>query len=257
MTRHAHLDPSAFFLEGGPVGVLLIHGFTGSPPEMRLIGDYLHQRGYTVSGPLLPGHGTTVEDMNRCKWTDWTGHVESALAELQARCETVFVGGLSMGSLLTIYLAAQHHEILGAILYSPAVWPADRLIYLTPVLKYLIQTKPKSGESDLTDPEADLRLWSYEEHPSAAAHELLNLVRKVRQLLPRVTCPLLIIHSTRDTSIHPESAQRTYDHAGSANKELVTLHDSGHCITVDGEWETVAEKTYEFIQAHLSIPTPG
>ena len=257
MTRHAHLDPSAFFLEGGTVGVLLIHGFTGSPPEMRLIGDYLHQRGYTVSGPLLPGHGTTVEDMNRCKWTDWTVHVENALAELQARCETVFVGGLSMGSLLTLYLIAQHPELSGAILYSPAAWPADRRIYLTPVLKYLIQTKSKSGESDLTDPKADLQLWSYEEQPTLAAHQLLNLVRKVRRLLPRVTCPLLIIHSTRDTSIHPKSAQRTYDRAGSANKELITLHDSGHCITVDGEWETVAEKTYEFIQAHLSTPTPG
>ncbi len=116
MTRHSHLDPSPFFLEGGSIGVLLIHGFTGSPPEMRLVGDYLHQRGFTVSGPLLPGHGTTVEDMNRCQWTDWTNHVEKALADLQARCETVFVGGLSMGSLLTLYLAAHHPELHGAIL---------------------------------------------------------------------------------------------------------------------------------------------
>jgi carboxylesterase len=111
--------------------VLLVHGFTGSPPEMRLVGDYLHQRGLTVSGPLLPGHGTTVEEMNRCRWTDWTDHVEGALANLQARCETVFAGGLSMGSLLTLYLAAHPPDLPGAILYSPAVVVADRLIYLT------------------------------------------------------------------------------------------------------------------------------
>jgi carboxylesterase len=252
MTQHSHLDPSAFFLEGGPVGVLLIHGFTGSPPEMRLVGDYLHQRGYTVSGPLLPGHGTTVDDMNRRKWTEWTDCVEKALANLQARCETVFVGGLSMGSVLTLYLAAHHPELPGVILYSPAVWPADRLIYLTPVLKYLIRKKPKSDESDsdLTDPEADLRLWSYEENPVFAAHELLKLIRHVRRLLPQIIRPILVIHSTLDTAIHPSSARRTYEQVGSADKELVTLRNSGHCITVDSEWETVAEKTYEFIQAH-------
>jgi len=252
MTRHSHLDPSPFFLEGGPVGVLLIHGFTGSPPEMQLVGDYLHQQGFTVSGPLLPGHGTTVEDMNRCKWSDWTGHAEKALADLQTRCETVFVGGLSMGSLLAIYLADQHPELPGIILYSPAVVVAERLIYLTPILKYLIRKKPKSDKSDgdLTGSEADMRLWSYEENPIPAAYELLKLIRWVRRALPRLTCPLLVIHSTLDTAIHPDSARYTYARAGSADKELITLHNSGHCVTVDSEWETVAEKTYEFIQAH-------
>ena len=251
MTRHAHLDPSPFFLEGGPVGVLLIHGFTGSPPEMRLIGDYLHQRGFTVSGPLLPGHGTTVEDMNRCRWTDWTGQAEAALGDLQSRCATTFVGGLSMGSILTLYLAAQHPELAGIITYSPAVWPADRLLYLTPVLKRVIRTKVKSDDSDLVDPGADLRLWSYEENPAFAAHELLKLLRQVRRLLPQVTCPVLGVHSTGDTAIHPDSARRTYERVGAADKELVTLHNSGHCITVDSEWEAVAEKTHEFIRTHI------
>jgi len=250
MTQHAHLDPSPFFLEGGSVGVLLIHGFTGSPPEMRLVGDYLHQRGFAVSGPLLPGHGTSVDDMNRCRWTDWVDHAERALADLQARCEAVFIGGLSMGSLLTLYLAAQHPEVPGAFLYSPATIVADRLIHLTPVLKYLIPKKRKSDENDLTDPKADLRVWSYEEDPVSAAHELLKLIRQVRQLLPQVTCPLLIVYSTLDQAIHPNSARYTYERVGSADKKLVTLHHSGHAITVDSEWEIVAEKTYAFIQEH-------
>jgi carboxylesterase len=250
MTRHPHLDPSPFLLEGGPVGVLLIHGFTGSPPEMRLVGDYLHEQGCTVSGPLLPGHGTTAADMNRCRWTDWTAHVEGALADLQARCEAVFVGGLSMGSVLTLYLAAHHPDLPGVVAYSPAVWPADRLIYLTPVLKYAIREKQKSDDSDLADPEADLRLWSYEENPAFAAHEFLKLLRRVRRRLPRVTCPVLVIHSIRDTAIHPDSARRTYERVGAADKELVTLYNSGHCLTVDSEWERVAQKTYAFIQAH-------
>ncbi len=250
MTRHPHLDPSPFLLEGGPLGILLIHGFTGSPPEMRLVGDYLHRRGMTVYAPLLPGHGTTVEEMNRCRWTDWADHVERALADLRARCQTVFVGGLSMGALLTLYLAARHPDLPGAILYAPATIVADRLIYLTPVLKYVIPRRPKSPEKDLADPEADLRIWSYEENPVRAAHELLKLTYYVRRRLPEVTCPLLIFYGTRDRAIHPRSARYTCERAGSTDKELVILHNSGHCLTVDMEWETVAEKTWAFIQAH-------
>jgi len=249
MAHNAHPDPSAFFLEGGPIGVMLVHGFTGSPPEMRLIGEHLHRRGFTVSGPLLPGHGTTVEDMNRCEWTDWTAHVESGLADL-CHCEKVFVGGLSMGALLTLYLAAHHPELPGAILYSPATIVASRQIYLTPVLKHLLHKRHKSGKSDLTDPQAAQRLWSYADEPIPAAHEILKLIHRVRRLLPRVACPLLIIHSTLDQSIHPHSARYTYEQAGSTDKELVTLHHSGHCLTVDSEWESVAEKTDKFIEAH-------
>jgi carboxylesterase len=250
MTPHAHLDPSAFFLEGGPVGVLLIHGFTGSPPEMRLVGDYLHQRDYTVSAPRLPGHGTTVDDMNRRKWTEWTECAEDALIDLRTRCEQVFVGGLSMGSVLTLHLAAHYPKLSGAIVYSPAMWVANRLIYLTPVLKYLIPKRPQSGESNLTDPQADLRLWSYDQDPVRAAHELLKLIRRVQRALPHITCPLLVMHSTLDQAIHPDSARRTYERVGSTDKELVTLRNSGHCITVDSEWEFVAQKTYMFIQTH-------
>jgi carboxylesterase len=248
MTQHAHLDPSSFFLEGGETGILLIHGFTGSPPEMRWVGDYLNARGLTVSGPLLPGHGTTPAEMNRCRWIDWTGHVEKALAELRARCRQVFVGGLSMGSLLTLYLAAHHPDLPGAIAYSPAVWTADRLIYLVPIAKYLKPFRANSGDSDLVDPEADLQLWSYDVVPVRAADELLKLIRQVRRLLPRITCPLLIIHSTGDAMIHPDSARRTYESVGSEDKQLITLNESGHGITVDHQWEFVAKKTYDFIR---------
>jgi carboxylesterase len=244
------MDLSPFVLEGGSTGVLLLHGFTGSPPEMRLVGDYLHTRGLTVFGPLLPGHGTSVEDLNKSKWTDWVDCAEDALAELRSRCRSVFVGGLSMGSLLTIYLAA-HYALPGAILYSPAVKVANHLIHLSPVLKYLIPKKPKSKGSDLTDPQAAQRKWSYDAFPSVAAHELLKLMRRARRLLPQVTCPLLIIHSTGDETIQADSAELTCERAGAPDKKLITLHSSGHVITVDSEWRRVAEETCRFIQIHL------
>ena len=250
MTQQPHLNPSSFFLEGGSVGVLLIHGFTGSPPEMRLVGDYLHERGFTVSGPCLPGHGTTVEDLNQRKWSEWTSHVDEAFADLQARCETAFVGGLSLGALLTLYLAARDSKLAGAIAYSPAIMVTDRRSYLVPVLKFLVHQVSKP-EDDLTDPQARLRLWSYDEYPTSASHELMKFIRQVKRLLPQVNCPLLIIYSTADRDIHPNSAQFTYERVGSTDKELVTLHNSGHVVTVDSEWEFVAEKTYQFILDHL------
>ena len=259
MTRSPHLNPSSFFLQGGPLGVLLIHGFTGAPTEMRLLGDYLNQHGLTVLAPLLPGHGTTVEEMNRCKWTDWTAAVERALAELRERCDTAFVGGLSMGSLLTLYLAAHHPDLPGAVLYSPALKIADRRLALAPLAKYVVRTLPKdvNGDSDLTDPEAHRRLWSYDENPVPAAAELMALRREVQRLLPQVTCPLLIIHSTLDRSIHPDSARLTYELVGTpvADKQLVTLHNSGHNLGVDSEWELVANTTLQFIRQTSKAPS--
>lgn len=253
MARQSHLDPSAFFLEGGrSTGVLLIHGFTGSPPEMRLIGDYLNVRGYTVSGPLLPGHGATVEDMNRRTWREWADHVEQAYQELGSRCNRVCVGGLSMGTLLSLNLAAAHPEIPAVALYAPAAKIDNRLIYLAPLLKYVLPVWRKSSESDLSDPEAELCFWSYEAYPVRAAHELLKLIYRVRGLLPRVTCPALIFHAARDMHVRDEGARYVYERIGSKEKELIVLANSGHGLTVDREWESVAQTTHAFFEARLS-----
>jgi carboxylesterase len=250
MPQSQQLDPSPFLLEGGPVGLLTIHGFTGSPPELRLVGDFAHQQGYTVLAPLLPGHGTTIEDANRQRWQDWTAHVDRALADLEQRCERVFVAGLSLGSLLALYEAAHHLELAGAIAYSPAIKMADPRARAVALLKYVTPQLPKD-ELYTVDPEAESRLWSYDAWPAAAAHEVIQLTRQVRRALPRVRCPSLIVYSTKDPDLHPEAAQFTHDHIGAADKELITLHNCGHVITVDAEWETVAEKTCQFMAAHV------
>jgi len=166
------------------------------------------------------------------------------------------VAGLSMGALLALYLAAGRPEqplraaqLAGAVAYSPALLLADRRSLLAPLLKRLIRQAPK-GDDDLTDPSARAHIWSYTAWPAAAVCELNELRGEVQRRLPQVTCPLLVVYSTLDQSIHPNSAPYTYQHAGSADKDLVALHNSGHVITVDSEWEVVAEKTYQFIQAH-------
>ena len=254
MVRTAGLDPSAFTLAGGPVGSLLLHGYSGAPPEMRLVGEYLNQRGMTIFAPLLSGHGTEPEDLNRYKWTDWYADAEDALIELRSRCSILFVAGLSMGSLLTLHLGANHPEIMGLIVYSPAVAVRNRLIHLTPYLKYVFRQWGKAddnADTDLTDPEAVKRLWSYETNPTWGAHEVYKLMRLVRRELPTITRPILIIQSTKDAAVAPNSGQILHDKIGSSDKEFVLLHNSGHCITVDTEREEVFQRTHDFITAHV------
>ncbi len=251
MTLSLSLDPSAFFLEGGSIGVLLIHGFTGSPTEMRLVGEYLNQKEITVSAPCLPGHGSTIEDLNQRRWKDWYNHIAAEAAALKARCETVFVCGLSLGSLLSLYLAANTHYLAAAVIYSPALMIPGPGRFLLPFLKYIIRQFPKP-EDKFTDPQAGKRLWSYGAYPVAAANEVFKFIKQVKRSLPQVDCPTLIVHSTADDTIHPDSARLVYDRVGATEREMITLHNSGHVLTVDSEWEDVAEQTYQFILKHIN-----
>ena len=189
-----------FNLNGGSTGILLIHGFTGAPPEMRLIGDYLHQQGITVSAPMLPGHGTYVEDMNQYKWTDWVAHAQQTFTELKSRCDMVFIAGLSLGSLITLNLAAEDDDLSGAILYAPSIKLTSKLIHLTPILKYFIQ-KVKKPLDQYANQAADRQEWTYNERPMAGAHELLKIISHTRTVLPKVKCPLLIIEGDRKSVV--------------------------------------------------------
>jgi carboxylesterase len=252
LAQHPHLDPSPFLLPAGPVGVLLIHGFTGAPTEMRLIGDYLHGAGYTVSGPLLPGHGTRVEDMNRYRWTDWLREAEQSYEALRVRCEQVFVAGLSLGSLLAVHLAAKTPAPQGIVLYSPPAFLPDRRAYLAPLVKRIAPVISARSPNDLTDPEAYRRLWCYDQKPMGALHELIKIIRESRRLLPSLRCPLLVAYSTGDRQIGRGSGQYVYEHAGSPDKERIELHNSGHALTVDSEWRAVADATARFIARNSS-----
>jgi carboxylesterase len=245
------LNPAPFKLPGGKTGILLIHGFTASPTQVRLLGDYLHQRGLTVSAPLLPGHGTTVSDLSQQRWQNWSQHVNLAFNELTTHCTNIFVAGISLGSLLTLQLATEHSEINGIVLYSPLLkMPGGPLIQLVPAIKYLkpeIRKRPDFA----TDPHALDQLWDYDSISLFAVHELLRLRKQVQRSLPRITTPALIIYSTLDRLIGRHSAQYTYDHLGVKEKTLIALHNSGHDVTLDSEWETVAAQTYKFIQTRI------
>jgi carboxylesterase len=252
MPGHSDVDPRPFVLEGGRVGCLLIHGFTGAPAEMRLLGEYLHGCGLTVSAPLLAGHGTEPEDLNRVSWHDWEASAEGALSALRARCDTLFVGGLSLGSLVAIHLAARYDHFAGIMLYSPGLKAANKLLYLAPILRHLVRQWPGDPDekTDLLDPEAPGRLWHYQTVPTTGADEMLKMQRATRRLLPQVRTPAIIFYSTHDATLDPRAPRIALDGLGSPDKELVILHNSGHCMTVDREREAIFARTYGFIVAH-------
>lgn len=253
MTQHAWLDPKPFHFQGGPVGCLLIHGFTGAPPEMKPLGEYLAASGLTVSGPLLAGHGTHHRDLARTTWQDWYASAEDAHNRLRRDCSHVFVGGLSLGSLLALRLAALH-PVDGVIPYAPALIALDWRVKFVRPLRHIMRWVPKKEpqDTDLTDPEACKRLWSYDVNPGESVYQVALLQNEVRKLLPTITAPILVFHSTRDGAIRPECGQMTYDSIASADKELVLLHNSGHCVTVDSEREFVWQKTCEWIMARAT-----
>lgn len=246
MPMPTNIDPSAFFMEGGPIGVLLIHGFTGSAAEMRPIGRHLNERGLTTYGPLLPGHGTTPEDLNNYGWDDWCAEANRALVGLRSKCDTVFVAGLSMGALLTLWLAANNDDITGIVTYAAAIDITDWRRHLPKFITRFVRQLSKPDEY-WADPEAQSFLWSYDTYPTAAAFELLNSIPEVKDLLSQVTCPLLAIYSTSDPTVTPGGVQLVYEQVSSADKQLVEFSDSGHVITVDKEWQRAAELTYSFI----------
>jgi len=257
MPQPEYLDPSAYGSDGGPVGALLIHGYTGAVAETRPMGEYLAQVGLTVRCPLLPGHGTQCEDLTHIRWQDWADTVESGLSELQGRCETVFVGGLSLGSLLTLWLGANHAEIAGLIPMAPAIRVQNRLIPLTLGLRYLFKYNPLGaiGDDDLGAPEAIERIWCYDRLPMWGAGEVYLLQRQVRQALPKIHQPILIFQGRRDAQCHPQAAQEVYDRVASQDKELVWLEHSGHNLLADGERESVWAQSYEWMTKIAGLPS--
>lgn len=257
MPQPKHLDPGAYAADvpagarpAGPhVGVLLIHGYTGSVAETRPMGEYLVAQGFDVRCPLLPGHGTTVEDLTHIRWQQWTDRVADSLGELVRQCDTVFVGGLSLGSLLTLWLGARHAEIAGLIVMAPAIKLQNRLLPLTLGLRHLLKYNPFGpiGDDDLGDPEAIDRIWCYDQTPMWGAGELYLLQRQVLRLLPAIRQPILIFQGRRDAQVDPRAAQILYDTIGSTDKRVIWLENSGHNLLVDGEREFVWAQSYAWI----------
>lgn len=244
--QNPHLEGDTFTWEGGPFGILLLHGFTATTAEVRPLAKLLHQDGYTVSGPLLPGFGTTPEQANRSSWQDWAAAAYDAYQRLTELCLTVFVGGESMGGLLALYLASQQPEIAGLLLYAPALKSYARFTPLAGLLlSPFIQTVRKKPVST---PTTDARWQGYPVYPLPATAQLFKLARQVRQRLPAIQQPLLVVQGRRDFSVHPSVPDTIARKTRSEIKEIHWMKKSTHCVILDDELEQVTELTLRFLQ---------
>lgn len=241
-----------FRADGNRTGILLCHGFTGSPASMIPWAQHLAELGHTVRVPRLPGHGTTWREMNRTRWTDWYAELDTALTELRATCDHVIVAGLSMGGCLALRLAEQRpHDVDALVLVNPAV-NLDRLdLRLVPALQWIIPAMPGIG-NDIKLPGQDE--IGYDRTPLKALASQLTMWKDVRANLPKVTQPLLLFRSDDDHVVDATSVSIILDGVSSTVKEFVPLANSFHVATLDHDAALIFERSAAFIAEHVGAP---
>lgn len=231
----------------GKVGCLLIHGFSGSPSEMRFLGEKLAEKGYTVKGVLLAGHGKTPEEMRATNWTDWYDSVQQGYLEIKNICDKIYIIGLSMGGALSLY-AASDLEVNGVVSICAPIYLTDRKALLAPVFQHFVPYYNKAvSQKDLALNE-EMQRFTYYRVPLKSLAHLLKLIKALRQRLPKIKTPALIIQSKRDKVVQPKSAIYIYEQLTSEQKQLVWLEKSGHLATIEVERDKVYQLIRDFIQ---------
>ncbi len=251
-----------FFYEGNKVGCLLVHGFTGTPYEMRGLGAWLSEHfHYTISGPALAGHATHVSEMVKTDWRDWYNSADAAYLALKSRCTEIFCIGLSLGGLLTLHLAA-HRRLTGIVAVSAPAYinhPHLRYLRLMPFLPRLVPLIARNAaEDDTQDPTVNVNRPGYEHTPTGQAGNLVNeLLPHVRAHLSGIKTPALLLQGRQDRTIPSDSMPVIYSELGSTDKQMVWLEPSGHLALEDYAKEQAFQHIADFIGAHIEIePSP-
>ncbi|HWJ02680.1 MAG TPA: alpha/beta fold hydrolase [Verrucomicrobiae bacterium] len=233
-----------FFFSGGETGCLLVHGFTGSPSEMRPMGQFLADQGHTVLGVRLQGHGTNLEEMAQTGWNEWYRSVEHAYIELAEQCSRVFVIGLSMGGLLALHSALEY-PAAGVVAINSPIYLLNHKAIFAPLLRYVL---PFSEKKDYHVVEGH---FAYDKVPVNCLQSLLNLIRMVKKELPMTCAPLLVLQSEQDEVVNPRSAEFIYQRSGSKDKELQYYANAGHLVTLGAKREEVFRKVLSFIDKQI------
>jgi len=230
-----------FSAPGGPHGALVVHGFTGSPQSMRGLAERFAAAGFAVELPLLPGHGTTLEDMGTTGWDDWAAAAELAYVELASRCTKVVVAGLSMGGTITCWLAERHPEIAGIVCINPAVEPA------LPDVRSAVAAAgsavlPAIG-SDIAAP--DQTELAYDGMPAACLLSLFDGQEEVAPALGDIRCPVLVFTSRQDHVV-PTTASELLVGRAAGPVEHVWLERSFHAATLDYDRDDINTASVAF-----------
>lgn len=268
------MNDNSFTLEGGPTAVLLIHGLTGTPSEMRGVAKAIARRGYTVHVVQLAGHCGSEDDLLRTGWRDWSRSVERAFDQLRERHQTVFVGGLSMGALLSLNLAHNRPgEVAGLLLYSTTLfydgWAIPRTrVFLKPALALGFSRWIRFVESapyGIKDDRLRGRLMrSMQQGDSAAAGnaatpggslvQLHRLIARVKKALPSIRTPALVVHAREDDMTSLRNADYLASRLG-GDVDKVILDDSYHMVTLDLDKARLIDHSVEFLGRHAPQQT--
>jgi carboxylesterase len=236
-----------FAADGSSTGVLVLHGYSGSPQGVRDWAMHLADAGLTVRAPRLPGHGTSVRELSMTRWPDYFAAASRALDELVERCDKVFVMGLSVGGALTLALAEERPEDISGIVTVNALIQSDRweAKYLLPALRFL-PTWPGGVGNDIKKPDQDE--GAYSQVSPRALWSVMQAWPQLRRRLPEIELPALVFVSPEDHTVEPVCSHVIYENLGSPDKELIELPDSYHVATMDNDAQTIFDKSLGFVR---------
>lgn len=231
---------------GGRTGILLLHGFTGSPASVLPWAEFLAKSGYSVSVPRLPGHGTHWPELNKTTWQDWYRAAEQALEELVGRVDQLFIAGFSMGGALSVRLTERHPDLIsGLILLNPALLDPHGFIRRIGFLRFFKSTL-KPTDSDIAKPNPPIH--GYAETPLNALYSLSLLLRDIKPRLALIDAPILLFRSVQDHVVPASSSESILHEAKSVDKKLVLLERSFHVATLDYDAEIIHHESLAFIR---------
>ncbi|MCP4039976.1 MAG: alpha/beta fold hydrolase [bacterium] len=243
------VDASAFDLSppgfDGRAAALLLHGFTGTPYEMRLIADELVSRGVRCVGPVMAGHHATHVELAPTTWQEWVELPRKRLAELRSSTEHVFVAGMSMGGLVTLALAASEMPDAIAVMGVPLELPRS-IRWRVRFGKFLRPYHAKDGSPDIREPEARDRHPGMDMMPLACMHEIVKLQKHVRCVLPKINAPTFVGHGAHDETANPKDASRIFSEINAGAREIFIGERSGHVVSVDYDGPECAKRIAEF-----------
>lgn len=238
-----------FYFRRGRIGCLLIHGFTGTPSEMLLLGEYLADVGYTVLGVRLEGHGTSPEDMICTDEQQWYQSVVQGFQKIRQDCEQVFAIGLSMGGILALRLASEQ-MLDGVVSLSAPIFINNNKLPLLPIYRLFRTYEHRPRKPLPVDPKYNI---AYEKMPLRCLKSLLDLISTTKMRLSEIKSPVFIVQSKVERTVKPESATYIFNNlTGVEDKELLWLYGSGHVVTLDKERNVVFEAIVEFLRKHSS-----
>lgn len=248
--------------------VLLFHGLTGSPFEMRQYGKYLFKSGFDVYCPTLPGHGENIDSIQKARWQEWVKFSLEQYKKLKLTYNEVYVAGLCMGAVLALAIAEEHKDVSGIISLSTTLfldgWTMPWYKFLMPlglntVLKYYY-TFPENDPYGIKNETVRKKISAllkentvaFDRIPMSCVFELLELSKFVRKRISRVSCPILVIHSEYDNLTSLKSASFVYNNISSQRKEFIKLNDSYHLIIMDNEKDYVFSKSVDFLNLQVA-----